>query len=478
MVNAVEQENTNLTVEEARSKISITDGYLPVPIFYVSPIRLSDKRLFCLDANNNVVPYPERQSNYTEIHREFLLKRGVRYLYIPNSEYNQYLDAVSADARDIVIAQDLPKVEKCEFTYAFIYALAQHIINDDITRQTFVDSLKRCKSIVPVFQKNNDTYKIIFNCMLHNYDHAAHLANVSVIMAAFAKKIGITDEKTITHCCFGGILHDIGKRFIPADIIDNDQKLSELDLQIVKNHVLEGTKAIEKISRLPARVMSIISEHHETIDGDGYPKGLNHKQISIFGRMTRIVDLFEAMTSQRPYRNNSYSVEDSLNEIKAQSGIKLDSNIAGSFIQFIDGQIRDVSVSDDYYDGLILDDLGLTPEIGANPSGRRHERFYFRTRVKISKLNRKDDKWILSDTKVMYSSNISISGIALLNDYQQEVNQMVRIELEMPEDYDTTVQAIGKIVRCVKGSGMFTIGIEFLKYMDLDKVKEIHNLLK
>ncbi len=478
MVNTLVKEKKQ-GVEEAQSRISIKSGYLPVPIAIVSPARLSGKALYCIDTNNNLQVYPEKSIDYGKIHRDFLLKKGVRYLYMYISDSSDFLKAVSRDIEDIVTTQDLPLIEQCEFAYAVLLSLARHVMSTDIKRETFVDVIKVCKSVVPIFVKHTNIYRFFFDSMIRDYDHAAHSANMSVTLVAFARKIGIHDNKILTHCCCGGILHDLGKRFIPENILNNPGKLSELDLTIVQNHVSETVKLIERLSKLPERVMSIIAEHHETIDGNGYPKGLAGKKISIYGKMACIVDMFEAMTSQRPYRPDAMTTSQAMAEIRGFIGLKLDKNIAGSFAQFINGEIMGTQISDDYFDGLILDDLGLTPEIGANPSGRRHQRFYFRTRARLTTLTRKEDRWILADTKSMFCSNLSISGVALLNDKPYDVNQMVRIDLEMPEEYENKVQAIGKIVRCVNnGGGMYTIGIEFIKYMEETRVIEIYDLLK
>ncbi len=479
MVNTLEKDNKQPEAKKAQEKISIRDGYLPIPILFILPNnKLIGTEIFIAGPNAKAQVYLKEDADFTAAHRDFLLKKDVRYIYVHISNYNEYLKAVINDASGVLTAKDLPLEDKCHFTYAILLALAKRIIEVDINRNTFVDVLKICKNIIPLFVKYNNTYKHFHSCMLHDHANGVHSANVSVMLTAFARKIGIEDEKILTHCCCGGILHDIGKRFTPSDILNNTGKLSDFDLLIAQNHVIEGIKAIDKYSKLPSRVMSIISEHHETIDGEGYPKKLKAKEISIYGKMIGIVDMFEAMTSSRPYRPAPMTIDLALAEIRGIAGMKVDKTIAGSFTQLIDDQVRNVTCSDDYFDGLILDDLGLTPEIGANPSGRRHERYYFRAKVRISKLSRKEDKWVLSDPQYMFCSNMSVSGLALINDKERDLNQMVRIELEMPEEYEEKVQAIGKIVRCVNSGSMFTIGVEFLKNMEEVKVQEIYNLLK
>ena len=477
MVNTIENIEQN-PAEMPQARISISQGYFPIPILFIPPENLSNLKLYTANSDGNLHLYLKDDAIYLKAHKEFLLKKGVRYLYLKVEDFNDYLKAVNREAEEILVSRDLDIAEKCELTYAILLALAKRTMSADINRSTFVEVLKVCKNITPLFHKHKDFYKYFYNIMLRDYDHATHAANMSVTITSFAKKIGINDEKMLTHCCSGGILHDIGKRFVPSDILDSPKKLSDIDLEVVQGHVIEAINAIEKYSKLPPKVMNIISEHHETIDGEGYPKRLKDKQISIFGRMACITDMFNAMTCQRPYRQHTMSADQAIAEIKGLAGLKVDKTVAGSFAQFIDHEIRNASASDDYFDGLILDELGLTPEIGANPSGRRHERFYFRTKVRISRLTRKNDKWILTDPKELFCSNMSVSGLALIYNRKHELNQMVRVELEMPEDYPEKVQAIGKIVRCVDNGGTYTLGIEFLKYMDSDKVQDIYNTLK
>ena len=142
--------------------------------------------------------------------------------------------------------------------------------------------------------------------MLHgirNYDDMTyvHSLNVSLICNIFAGWLKFSHEDTRI-LTLGGLLHDIGKMLVPKEIISKDGKLTDEEYKIVKTHAIKGYQAI-KDSAVDIRVKYAALMHHERCDGSGYPNGFVADQIDDFAKIIAIADVYDAMTSNRRYRN-------------------------------------------------------------------------------------------------------------------------------------------------------------------------------
>jgi HD-GYP domain-containing protein (c-di-GMP phosphodiesterase class II) len=132
-------------------------------------------------------------------------------------------------------------------------------------------------------------------------------------------------------------VHDIGKISIPDFILSKPGKLTPAERAMIELHPAKGAEMLEPLEFLrPA--LPAVRHHHERYDGTGYPDGLQKERIPVLARILACADSFDAMTSDRPYRNRKLTVEEALAEIKNNSGSQFDPHIAHSFIHLISSQ--------------------------------------------------------------------------------------------------------------------------------------------
>lgn len=131
---------------------------------------------------------------------------------------------------------------------------------------------------------------------------AFHSINVSILSVAFGKQLGLSVEE-LQILGLGGLLHDIGKMRIPLEILNKPGKLTDSEFEVMKSHVLLAKDLLEKAGDFPMKAMEVVLQHHERYDGRGYPSGLIGNQIDLFGRIASIVDVYDAISSDRIYRN-------------------------------------------------------------------------------------------------------------------------------------------------------------------------------
>ena len=144
-----------------------------------------------------------------------------------------------------------------------------------------------------------------------------HQKNVSDLAVAIGKKMDLDDE-TCKCLKVAGLLHDIGKISVPTEILARPGKLSDIEFRLVKEHSKNGYNILKDID-LPWPVADIILQHHERLDGSGYPNSLKDDQIRLESRIIAVADVVEAITSHRPYRA-ALGIEFAMNEIKENSG--------------------------------------------------------------------------------------------------------------------------------------------------------------
>jgi PAS domain S-box-containing protein/putative nucleotidyltransferase with HDIG domain len=159
---------------------------------------------------------------------------------------------------------------------------------------------------------------------------AGHQRRVTKLAVMIAKEMGLEKDK-IEGIRMAGTLHDIGKIYIPAEILSKPGKISQEEYNMIKTHPKVGADILKPI-HFPWPVTKIIEQHHERMDGSGYPNGLSGDKILIEARVLAVSDVIEAMASHRPYRA-AHSLEEALEEIKKNKGILYDEKVSEAAIK-------------------------------------------------------------------------------------------------------------------------------------------------
>lgn len=132
-----------------------------------------------------------------------------------------------------------------------------------------------------------------------NYTYQHSIA-VCALLVSFCKSLEM-EYAMIEQVGIGGLLHDIGKMKVPAEILNKPGKLSEKEFSAMKKHVAYGGELLKSVPEISQPVLQVVMEHHERHDGTGYPNALQGEQISLYGQMAAIVDVYDALTSNRVY---------------------------------------------------------------------------------------------------------------------------------------------------------------------------------
>ncbi|MBI6732131.1 HD-GYP domain-containing protein [Pseudomonas amygdali] len=128
-----------------------------------------------------------------------------------------------------------------------------------------------------------------------------HSVAVCALMVALARRMGLPDDQ-VREAGVAGLMHDVGKMMIAPHVLNKPGRLTHDEFEIMKAHPELGLKILKENQPVAATVMDVCLHHHEKVDGSGYPHGLKGDQISIFARMAAVCDVYDAITSDRPYK--------------------------------------------------------------------------------------------------------------------------------------------------------------------------------
>jgi putative nucleotidyltransferase with HDIG domain len=160
-----------------------------------------------------------------------------------------------------------------------------------------------------------------------------HSVAVCALMVALARQLGM-DEAQTRQAGIAGLLHDVGKMKLPTAILNKPGKLTDAEFAIVRAHPAEGWNMLRKSSRFEAPVLDAVLHHHEKIDGSGYPKGQTGDEIGVLAKMAAVCDVYDAITSNRPYKAG-WDPADSLRKMAEWASGHFDPAIFQAFVKSI-----------------------------------------------------------------------------------------------------------------------------------------------
>jgi HD-GYP domain-containing protein (c-di-GMP phosphodiesterase class II) len=179
-----------------------------------------------------------------------------------------------------------------------------------------------------------------FNAVVETHDAPTgeHCERVGRNARTVGHALGLP-ARQLSQLYWAGLLHDLGKVAVPADIIRKPSSLTREEFELVKLHASFGASLLRSISRFYEPIAAAVESHHERWDGSGYPRGLSGTDIPLFGRILAVVDVFEAMTGVRTYRE-PVTPEEALLELRAGAGAHFERELVALYEQlYWDGKI-------------------------------------------------------------------------------------------------------------------------------------------
>ena len=227
----------------------------------------------------------------------------------------------SGEVRSIEAYVGLINFDDRNLIYSIIHDISEKIHAEIMVDETLKKLEKALDNTIHVISKVSET---------KDPYTAGHQKRVSILAVEIARELGLDLEK-IYEIKVSSLLHDIGKIGIPTDLLSKPGRLSSIEFSLIKQHCEIGSDIVVGLE-FPWNISDVVSQHHERLNGTGYPRGLKGDEITLSARIVAVADVVEAMASHRPYRP-ALGVEAALNEIRKNSGVLYDSEVVQSCCQ-------------------------------------------------------------------------------------------------------------------------------------------------
>jgi HD-GYP domain-containing protein (c-di-GMP phosphodiesterase class II) len=263
-----------------------------------------------------------------------LAERGHRSLYVTrhayadlNEQLNQALGSILSDP-SVAVEERLSVLQTTlalEVDSTFQLINCDRAVSLSQRLATQINELLEDSPVVP---------RKLFEVLRHDFYTFTHLTNVATYATLLADELGWTDPQVREQITVGGLLHDIGKKFVPTAVLCKPGKLTDAEWRLIKAHPQRGYEELCERDDLNFGQLMMTYAHHERIDGKGYPVGLLGEDIHDWAKLTAVVDVFEALTGARPYRS-ALKHSDALDYIERNAGTQFDTEIARCWISLM-----------------------------------------------------------------------------------------------------------------------------------------------
>lgn len=253
------------------------------------------------------------------------VRDAIRAQLAPEARLRRYADRAS-------IADELPRARA-----AWASASRQlRAIADCVRERRAPDTFEFGHAIDEVVDSmidNPDALMWVARLDENEHDANSHGLRVALYLVSLGRHLGLP-RRELAHLAAIGMLADVGKALLPQALLEKPGMLTPAEHNVVKEHVRLGLEALRRDMRLPRPVEEAIAQHHERLDGSGYPKGLRGEEIGLHGRMAAIADCFAALVAIRAYANAS-APQDALMNLYEWADASFDEALIEQFVQAI-----------------------------------------------------------------------------------------------------------------------------------------------
>jgi HD-GYP domain-containing protein (c-di-GMP phosphodiesterase class II) len=275
-------------------------GYLPVATASLVPAAVLTCELYIQRPGR---PYAElyRGASYPfeqdDLNR--LRTDGVDHLYVRTEDadaYRQYL------CEHVLHDQHIPQPARMRALREVTRVAFQEALDTNDCGQMVGVATAFGDDLAAMVSEQSLAFRELFTTLEHDYYTFTHVCNVSMYCVVLAHRLGICEGDGLGEIAAGALLHDIGKRHIPATVLNKPGKLTDDEWIMVREHPGSGFRELAGRDDLTWPQLMMVYQHHERLDGSGYPAGILGEDMHPWARLCAVVDVFDALTCHRPYR--------------------------------------------------------------------------------------------------------------------------------------------------------------------------------
>lgn len=310
----------------------LTLYFTPVSISKLTPHSILNFDMY-LRADKRFVLYRNRHIIITidDIHR--LSENGVEFIYIHNNDRKNFRDYMERNIENILKADDVSVAKKAEALYESAINVVEDVFANPRSGETIQRSKQMISHAVDFILTGPGAFVNLLKIRAHDFYTFTHSVNVCTFLVSLAQTLGETDRSVLNDVGEGGMLHDLGKSRVPSEIINKNGPLNKAEWEVMRQHPQFGVEIARETRTTSDVALVIIGQHHEKLHGGGYPSGLKGDELSLYARMSTIVDVYDAITTSRSYSAARTPMEAA--QFLLEKSTEFDERILRQFIQML-----------------------------------------------------------------------------------------------------------------------------------------------
>lgn len=264
---------------------------------------------------------------------ETMRAEDVEEVYIKQEDEDSFQHYFDLNLRRMLQAQDVPVYTKTELLYDNAINIVKRLFREQPNEANLHLGRNLVSNFATHLAVDNVGSQALFTLFSKDYYTFSHCVQVAMLGMAFCRFLGWSSEE-INDFGVGALFHDVGKNAIDLKILNKPGKLQSDEFEIIRRHPLLGYKQLGDVDVMTPDQLSVVLHHHEAMDGSGYPHRLRGSHIHKYARVARIVDVFDALTTKRVYKDAMSSAE-ALRVLQEEMAHTFDEQLLESFTKFI-----------------------------------------------------------------------------------------------------------------------------------------------
>ncbi len=305
---------------------SSTRAFFPAPLASLDSAELSLDLYIRPSEASEPTLYRNAGLVFKEEDRDRLIEQGIQFLYIRIEHHARYQAMLSNRVSTVLQDESLSGKERREIVSGICSKLIEDAMQN--TSAESVSSLFEIGNTIGQIarQEGDQAFSCLLNMSGHDFYTATHMMNVSIGCGLLARVVRPGDHDFASAMIRAGLVHDLGKAAIDAAILNKEGRLTDSEFEQIKGHSMSGVRALRELGITDPIAIEVTRDHHEHLSGNGYPRGIDTSKIGVPARIAAIVDVYDALTSARPYRA-AIAWEDALRMMEESRGTQFDPDI-------------------------------------------------------------------------------------------------------------------------------------------------------
>ncbi|HJS08862.1 MAG TPA: HD domain-containing phosphohydrolase [Pirellulales bacterium] len=275
-------------------------GYLPVATATLFPARGIECDLFLQHGAADVELYRRGSYPLTEEDLQRLNTSGIDHLYIRAADADAYRSYLCSE---VLNQTSVPAPIRIAALREVTRVAFQDVLESNDPNKAVDWAQDMGRGLATMIADQAVKLSEVYDLLEHDYYTFTHVCNVCTYCVILARDLGLGDKHVLAQVATGALLHDIGKRHVPKDVLNKKDKPTEAEWEIIRSHPAIGYQELCHRADLSWAQLMMVYQHHERLDGSGYPTGAAGGDIHVWARLCAVVDVFDALTCSRPYRD-------------------------------------------------------------------------------------------------------------------------------------------------------------------------------